>query len=65
MTDAASRLQSAVADRYRIERELGRGGMVAIKVMGARADAPIEPERFLREIEMATRLSRGARSSDA
>ena len=30
MTDAISRLTSALADRYTIERELGAGGMAAV-----------------------------------
>jgi hypothetical protein len=29
MTESVSRLASALADRYRIERELGQGGDVA------------------------------------
>ena len=51
MTEAASHLSAALADRYRIERELGQGGMatvylaedlkhkrkVALKVLQARA----------------------------
>lgn len=67
------RLRAAVADRYRIEEEIGHGGMaavylaedlrharkVAIKVLlpaGAGAQ-PYEPQRFLREIRIAARLS--------
>ena len=30
MTDALARLTSALADRYSIERELGRGGMAVV-----------------------------------
>jgi eukaryotic-like serine/threonine-protein kinase len=30
MTDASSRLTTALADRYRIERELGQGGMATV-----------------------------------
>jgi eukaryotic-like serine/threonine-protein kinase len=61
-----------VADRYRIEEEIGRGGMasvylaedlkhgrkVALKVLlpGGNAQA-YEPQRFLREIRIAARLS--------
>jgi hypothetical protein len=30
MTDAAHRLTPALADRYRIERELGQGGMATV-----------------------------------
>jgi tetratricopeptide (TPR) repeat protein len=58
------------ADRYRIERELGRGGMatvylaldlkhdrrVALKVLDPKAHAPLAPERFQREIRFAARL---------
>jgi serine/threonine-protein kinase len=65
------RLASALADRYRIERELGRGGMstvflaedlkhhrrVAIKVLDPEVAAAIGPERFLREIETVARLT--------
>jgi len=64
-------LTSALADRYRIERELGRGGMasayladdlkhgrkVAIKVLRPELAATIGQERFLREIEIAARLT--------
>jgi serine/threonine-protein kinase len=65
------RLQAAVADRYRIEEEIGRGGMatvylaedlkhgrkVAIKVLAPGAGQSYEPQRFLREIRIAARLS--------
>jgi non-specific serine/threonine protein kinase len=61
----------SVADRYRIERELGRGGMatvylaedlkhrrwVAIKLLNPEVGAEIGPERFRREIEIAARLA--------
>ena len=61
---------SALADRYRIERELGQGGMatvylafdikherkVAIKVLRPELAASIGPERFLREIRIAAQL---------
>jgi serine/threonine-protein kinase len=30
MTDIATRLTTALADRYRIERELGQGGMATV-----------------------------------
>jgi serine/threonine protein kinase len=63
-------LQAALADRYRIERELGRGGMatvylardlrherpVAIKVLRPELAAALGPERFLREIKLTARL---------
>ena len=71
MAAAPPRLQQALADRYRIERELGRGGMatvylaqdlkyprrVAIKVMDPELAAAVGAERFLREIEVAARLT--------
>jgi predicted ATPase/tRNA A-37 threonylcarbamoyl transferase component Bud32 len=64
-------LARALADRYHLERELGRGGMatvyladdlkhgrkVAIKFMHPELAAEIGPDRFLREIEAAARLS--------
>ena len=59
-----------MADRYPIERELGRGGMatvylahdlrhdrpVALKVLHPDLAAALGPERFLREIKLAARL---------
>jgi len=66
------RLRAAVADRYRIEEEIGRGGMatvylaedlkharkVAIKVLvPSGGTQSYEPQRFLREIRIAARLS--------
>jgi len=71
MPDLADRLKTALAGRYAVQRELGRGGMatvflaedlkhrrpVAIKVLLAELAAVIGPERFLREIEIAARLS--------
>ena len=69
MTDIA-RLTAALADRYRIERELGAGGMatvylardlkhdreVAIKVLREDLAASMGPARFLREIQIAAQL---------
>ena len=66
-----SRLSAALGDGYRIERELGAGGMatvylardlkhnrpVAIKVMHPELAAALGSERFLREIEIAARLN--------
>jgi tetratricopeptide (TPR) repeat protein len=63
-------LKAALADRYRIDRELGRGGMatvylvhdlkhdrpVALKVMHPELAPLLGPERFLREIRFAARL---------
>src|SRR5436309_7321816 len=71
MADLLARLQAALAERYTIERELGRGGMatvylardlrhgrlVAIKVLRPEIAAALGPERFLREIELAARLT--------
>ena len=67
------RLRAAVADRDRIEEEIGHGGMaavylaedlrharkVAIKVLlpGSGGAQSYEPQRFLREIRIAARLS--------
>ena len=65
MTDIADRLHAGLADRYRIERQLGSGGMatvylaedlkhrrpVAIKVLRPELTAGLGPERFLREID--------------
>jgi serine/threonine protein kinase len=63
-------LREALADRYAVQREVGRGGMatvflaedlkhhrsVAIKVLHAELAAALGAERFLREIEIAARL---------
>jgi serine/threonine-protein kinase len=71
MTDLLDRLKIALADRYRIERELGSGGMatvylaedlkhhrhVALKVLRPELAAALGPERFLREIEIAAGLT--------
>ncbi len=70
MNDAAARLNTALAGRYTIERELGAGGMatvylatdvkhdrqVALKVLRAELAQALGPERFLREIKIAARL---------
>jgi serine/threonine protein kinase len=71
MTPALSTLAVALADRYVIEREIGRGGTatvwlaqdvrhsrrVAIKVLKPELAAVLGSERFLLEIEIAARLS--------
>ena len=65
------RLGAALADRYRIQQELGHGGMatvylaedlkhgrkVAIKVLKPELSASVGAERFLREIRIAANLS--------
>ena len=70
MSDPLTRLTAALADRYRIERELGAGGMatvylaqdlkhdrkVAIKVLRAELAAVIGAERFLAEIKTTANL---------
>jgi len=70
MTDPLQTLAAALADRYRVERELGRGGMatvylaqdlkhdrpVALKVLHPELAAALGPERFHREISFAARL---------
>jgi TolB-like protein/Tfp pilus assembly protein PilF len=64
-------LRSALADRYRVESELARGGMatvyaaedlrhgrtVAIKVLRGDLGGPGLPQRFLREIRIAAGLT--------
>jgi serine/threonine-protein kinase len=71
MADPIERLTAALSDRYRIERELGSGGMatvylaedtkhhrkVAVKVLRPELAAALGPERFLREIEIAASLT--------
>ncbi|HJR64262.1 MAG TPA: protein kinase [Gemmatimonadaceae bacterium] len=71
MAETTSLLAEALADRYTVERELGRGGMatvylaeerkhgrkVAIKVLKDELAASLGTERFLREIGIAARLS--------
>jgi tetratricopeptide (TPR) repeat protein len=63
-------LRSAIADRYRIERELGAGGMatvyvardlkhdrdVALKVLRRELTAILGRERFLNEVRLTARL---------
>jgi serine/threonine protein kinase len=70
VTELLPRLQTALAGRYAIERELGRGGMatiylardfkhdrlVALKVLHLELAAALGPERFLREIRTTARL---------
>jgi serine/threonine-protein kinase len=70
MTDPLTRLQEALSARYRVDRELGRGGMatvylaydlqhdrpVALKVLHPELAHALGPDRFLREIMVAARL---------
>jgi serine/threonine-protein kinase len=69
-TELRDRLRAALAGRYAIERELGRGGMatvylardlrheraVAVKVLHPEIAAALGPERFLSEIRVAANL---------
>ena len=71
MPDLLHRLETVLAGRYAIERELGRGGtatvflardlrhrrLIALKVLRPEVAAVIGSERFLREIEIAAGLT--------
>ncbi len=71
MSDLFRSLQTALADRYLLERELGRGGMatvylarevkhprrVAIKVLRPELVGVLARERFLREIRISSEFS--------
>ncbi len=70
MSDVMMRLSAALSDRYRLDRELGQGGMatvylahdikherdVAIKVLHPDLGAALGGERFLSEIRTTARL---------
>ncbi len=70
MSEQIDQLTEALADRYRIERQVGAGGMatvylaedvkhrrlVAVKVLRPELAAMLGAERFLREIEIAAQL---------
>ncbi len=71
MQQLLHRLEAVLAERYAIERELGRGGsamvylardlrhhrQVALKVLRPEVAAAIGPERFLREIRIVAGLT--------
>jgi hypothetical protein len=73
MTSVPAHLAQALADRYRIERELGQGGMatvylardlkhdreVAFKVLKPELAAILGRERFLNEIRLTARSKHG------
>ncbi len=70
MPEITSRLLTALADRYRLERRIGEGGMatvylaedlkhrrkVAVKVLRPELAAVLGAERFLKEIEVTANL---------
>ncbi len=70
MSDPVTRLNAALEGRYRIERELGEGGMatvyladdlkhqrkVALKVLKPELAAVVGAERFLAEIKTTANL---------
>lgn len=70
LSDVVARLNEALADRYRIDREVGAGGMatvylaedlrhrrrVALKVLRPDLSAAMGAERFVREIGIAASL---------
>ena len=72
MPEITSRLSTALADRYKIERHLGEGGMatvylaedlkhkrkVAVKVLRPELAAILGGERFLNEITVTANLQR-------
>jgi tetratricopeptide (TPR) repeat protein len=71
VTDVFAQLQDALQDRYRLEHELGQGGMatvylardlkhdrdVALKVLRPELAATLGAERFLREIATSAQLT--------
>ncbi|MGH7631254.1 MAG: protein kinase domain-containing protein [Gemmatimonadales bacterium] len=70
MADLRAHLEAGLADRYALQREIGRGGMatvflahdakhdrsVALKVLHPELAVALGPERFQREIRLAARL---------
>jgi serine/threonine protein kinase len=71
VTEFSDRLAASLADRYSLDRELGRGGMavvylardlrherdVAVKVLRAELAAAMGADRFLREIKLTAKLN--------
>ncbi|HEU4699196.1 MAG TPA: protein kinase [Gemmatimonadales bacterium] len=71
MVELQDRLRTALSDRYRLEREIGRGGMatvflghdlkhhrpVALKVLHPELAYALGADRFLREVETAAGLT--------
>src|SRR3989454_749127 len=71
MMDVLAALREGLAPHYAVEREIGAGGMarvylaherhppraVAVKVMAPELSSPAFRERFLREVELTSRLS--------
>ena len=71
MTEHSDRLRSALADRYALQEELGRGGMavvylardlrherdVAVKVLRPELAAAMGGDRLLREIKLTAKLN--------
>jgi len=71
MAQELERLQEALAERYQVQRELGRGGMaavylahdlrhdrpVALKVLRPELAAAVGPHRFLREVRTTANLN--------
>ena len=71
MSGPLERLQAALADRYEVQGEIGRGGMatvylamdprhnrkVAVKVLNPELAANLGAKRFLKEIEIAAQLT--------
>src|ERR1051325_5528586 len=71
MSELLEELRGALADRYEVESEIGRGGMatvfvaedlkhgrrVAIKVLSPELSSSMDGDRFKREIQIAARLS--------
>jgi serine/threonine-protein kinase len=71
MPDLEAQLRAPLADRYRVDREIGRGGVatvsladdlrhhrgVAVQVLRPNLATTLGPDRFLREIETAAQLT--------